>query len=240
MIEPRVLGGAAQRLSDIASGPNLREGALIAHAVVADGCRLSGLAGRPRLREPLVLLVSDDARAVRERHPVARAAGPRLTDGHDARGTALLVEHLVAGLDLSHRRPAGGRRDRRIQCQCLPNSRTSRDDDELSGVQAVGQRIQIGEARGHADHLAAAIGNRLDLGECSVHEIAQREVVLRRAPFGDLIDLSLRPIDDVIDIALTGVPHLHDARAGLDQPAQDGALLDDGRVVAGIGRGGHE
>ena len=107
-------------------------------------------------------------------------------------------------------------------------------------MQAVGQRVEIGEAGRDTDHLAAAVGDCLDLGEGAIHEVAQREVVLRRAALGDLVDLGLRAIHDVVDVAFSGVPHLHDAGTRLDQAAQDRTLLDDGRVVAGIGRRGHE
>ena len=107
-------------------------------------------------------------------------------------------------------------------------------------MQAIGERIQVGEAGGYADHLATAVGDCLDLGERAVHELAQRQVVLGGTAFGDFVDLRLRAVDDVIDIALTGVAHLHDARASLDETSKDGALLDDARVVAGIGGGRHK
>ena len=42
---------------------------------------------------------------------------------------------------LAHRRPGG-------------------DDDHLAGVQAVGQGVEVGEARGHAGHLAASVPRR--------------------------------------------------------------------------------
>ena len=152
----------------------------------------------------------------------------------------LVAPHLQ-GEDDAGEAVADTGRPREIQsCRGLAQGRPGREDHQLPGVQAVGERVQIGEAGGHAHHLAATVGDRLDLGEGAVHEIAQREVVLRRAPLGDLVDLGLRPVDDVIDVALPGVAHLHDARASLDQAAQDRALLDDRGVVAGVGRGGHE
>ena len=49
------------------------------------------------------------------------------------------------------------------------------DDDHLAGVQAVGQRVEVGEAGGDAGHLAAAGADRLDLVEGALHDVAERE-----------------------------------------------------------------
>ena len=63
-------------------------------------------------------------------------------------------------------------------------------------------------------------------------------VVLAAALVGDGVDLGLRGVDDVLDVAAAlGVAELDDAGAGLDEAAQHGPLADDLGVVAGVGRG---
>ncbi len=122
---------------------------------------------------------------------------------------------------LSHRRPGG-------------------DDDHLAGVQAVGQGVEVGEAGGHAGHLAGPARGDLDLVDRGLDDVADGVVVLAAALVGDGVDLGLGGVDDVLDVAAAlGVAELDDAGAGLDEPAQHGALGDDLGVVAGVGRGGH-
>ena len=69
------------------------------------------------------------------------------------------------------------------------------------------------------------------------------DVVLAAAPLGDVVDLDLGAVDDVVDAAdqvvAAGrgvVAHLDDAGAGRDQPAQRRPVGDDLGVVAGVGR----
>ena len=132
------------------------------------------------------------------------------------------------------RRPADVQGQRR-----LADGGPGRQDDHLAAVQAVGQRVEVGEAGGHADHRAAARADGLDLVEGALHDLAERQVVLGGAPLGDGVDLGLRAVDDVVGLGVGVVAHLHDAGAGLDEAAQDRALADDLGVVAGVGRGGH-
>ena len=61
--------------------------------------------------------------------------------------------------------------------------------------------------------LTVAVGDRLDLVERGLHDRAERRVVLRGPLVGDLVDLLLGGVDDVVDVALAGVPHLHDPGA---------------------------
>ena len=236
MVEASVLSGTAQCARDLGCGPHLREGPLIAGAVVADGSSLSGLAGSSRLRQPLVLLVGNEARSIGEGQSVAGTVVPGLTDGHHSGGSSLLVKDVIARTDIAHSDPARRRRDRRIEREGLAESRPRRQDDQLPGMQAVGQRIEISKARRHTHHLAAAIGDGLDLRQRSIHEVTQRQIVLGGAALGDLIDLGLRAIHNVIDMTFAGVSHLHDAGARLDKPPQDRTLLDDGGVVSRVGR----
>ncbi len=205
---------------------------------------LTDTASRPRgpgalVGQPLVGGIGDDRGAVGELDRVAGAGVQNLGGGDHPGGPAVGVEQLVADLDLTHRGPAGGRRQGRVQRQRLTDRRTRGDDDHLAWVQAVGQLVQLDEPGGHADHLAAAVADRLDLVERALHDRGERLIVLAGAALGDGVDLGLGGVDDRVDLAVAGVTHLRDAGAGLDQAAQDGALGHDLGVVAGVGRGRH-
>ena len=99
--------------------------------------------------------------------------------------------------------------------------------------------VEVGEAGRHADHRAAAVGDRLDLVEGALHDVGEREVVLAGAALGDGVELGLGAVDDLVGLAAVGaVAHLDDLGAGLDEAAQDGALAHDPGVVGGVGRRG--
>ncbi len=66
----------------------------------------------------------------------------------------------------------------------------------------------------------------------------ERQVVLAGALLGDRVDLRLRGVDDLVDVAVGRVAHLGDAGAGLHQAPQDRALVHDLGVVLGVGRRG--
>ena len=99
--------------------------------------------------------------------------------------------------------------------------------------------VEVGEAGGHAVEAGLAVADRLDLVEDAVHDVRERRVVLATALVGDLEDLGLRLVDDVVDLALAGVADLHDAGAGVDQAAQDRLLAHDLGVVARVGGDRH-
>ncbi len=223
-----VSGLAARRSRDLRGGADL----LRAAARPARGARVG---------QPLVLGVGDHARAVGEDDLVARASGHDLRRADDARGTAVGVEQQVARGNLAHRRPAGRRGQGRVECERLPETRTAGDDDELAGVQAVGQAVEVGEPGRHTGHRAAAAADGLELVHRRLHELLEQRVVLAAAALGHVVDGLLGPVDDVVDAAGTGcaVAELHDPRARLDQAAQDRLLGDDPRVEAGVGRCRH-
>jgi hypothetical protein len=114
-----------------------------------------------------------------------------------------------------------------------------RDDDELAWVQPVGQGVEVGEAGGHADERPVVGADGLDLVQGALQQVGQGAVVLGGATLGDTEHLRLSPVHDDVDVSLTAVPHLDDARAGLDEAAQDRPLADDLGVVAGVRRGRH-
>ena len=113
-------------------------------------------------------------------------------------------------------------------------------------MQAVGDLVQAGESGGNAGADATGVGDPLDLGQRAAEQRLDVHVVVAGAPFGDVVDLGLSAVDDVVDAAGDArcpggrvIAHLHDAGAGGDQPPQGGALGDDLRVVPGVGRRGH-
>ena len=106
-------------------------------------------------------------------------------------------------------------------------------------MQAIGKRVKIGETSGHAHHLATAVGNRFDLIESVAHDVAQRDVILGGATISDVVNLGLRAIDHVVDIALAAVAHADNARACFDESTQDRLLAHDAAVVVRISRSGH-
>src|SRR4029077_19344385 len=149
------------------------------------------------------------------------------------------AEQLVADADLAHRRPAGRRRQRGVQREGLPDGRSRSYDYHLAGVQAVGEGVQVGEAGGDAGEDAATAADGLDLVQRAGHDLGQRVVVLAGAAVGDREHLGLGPVHQVVGVGLARVAELDHPGTRLHQAAQDGALADDARVVAGVGRGRH-
>ena len=101
-------------------------------------------------------------------------------------------------------------------------------------MEAVGEVVEIGEAGGHAGHLAAAGMDGLDLVQRGFHEDRQRLVVLAGLAFGDGVHLGLGAIHQIRGVAFAGVAHLGDLDRGFDEATQDGLVLDDGGVVARV------
>ena len=147
-------------------------------------------------------------------------------------------------LAVLHRGGAGDvQRERRLAATGPAGHR-----DHLPGVQAVGVLVQLGEAGRDAGADAARRADLVDLVERGLQQRLDVDVVLGRAPLGDLVDLGLRAVDHVVDGAgdvgrrpgRRLVAHLDDPGAGDDQPPQRRPLGDDLGVVAGVGRGRDE
>ena len=192
-----------------------------------------------------MLGVGDDPFPIGELDFEAWAAGQHVGRRHDPNRPTVSAKQEVADGDLAHGRPSEGRRQRCVEGQRLADARPGRDDHHLPRVQTIGQRVQIGETRWHTGRAAPGHGDRVDLVHGRLQQLLEDDVVLAGAPLGDVIDLRLRAIDDLVDLAAADlplrapVPELHDARAGLDQAPQDRLLGDDLRVVAGVCRGRH-
>ena len=191
-------------------------------------------------RQPLVLGVGDEGRAVGEDHLEAGPAEHHLGGGDDARRTAVRAEQQITDADLAHRRPAGRGGQRGVERQRLPEPRPRRHDDHLARVQAVGGGVEVREAGGHAQRHAAAGGDGVDLVHRGLQQLFEGDVVLARAALGDLVDRRLGAVDDVVDLAALGavVAELDDPGSGLDEAPQGGLLGDDLGVVRGVRGGG--
>ena len=114
------------------------------------------------------------------------------------------------------------------------------DDDQLARVEAVREVVQLGESSGDSRHRAVAALGCLDLVDRRLDGHGEGHEVLGDDPAGHPVDLRLGVVDEVDDLALAGVAHLHDPRARLDEAAQHGLLGHDGRVVARVRGGRHE
>ncbi len=115
------------------------------------------------------------------------------------------------------------------------------DDDELAGLEARQEPVEVGEAGGHAGQDALVGADRLDLVHGRLEEVGQDREVLALAFVGDVVDGLLGEVDQVVDVAAAlaaAVAVLDDLGAGLDEAAQDRLVLDDAGVVAGVRGGG--
>ena len=101
-------------------------------------------------------------------------------------------------------------------------------------MQTVGEFVEVLETGWHTNAFTTTITDRFDFGERITHEVRQLLVILGSALVGDVIHLCLCAIDDVVDIALALIAHLHDARTGFNEPAEDCAFVHDLRVVTRV------
>src|SRR5215469_1211324 len=240
MVEARP-ASSAKRVSNLASCTH-RHGRVARMSISARHAaaeRESKLAVSRRSRHPLVFSVRHDARTIVEDDFVTRAVRH---DGCSCRhldGTTVGAKQPIAYLNSAHRRPAGWRWQRSVESQGLANGRSRRDDNHLTGMQAVSQRIQVGESCRYSRQRAVAAADRLDLIQGTGHDLSERQVVLAYTPIGHTVYLSLCPIDKLVGVAIARIAELHDPGAHLDQSAEDRSLPDYPGVVASVGGRGH-
>ena len=104
----------------------------------------------------------------------------------------------------------------------LPHSGACRDDNQLSGLEAVRQPVQVDESGGGAARCPGAV---LDLLHRQANQVLDRLVVLRGAFFRNPVQFGVGGVDQVVGVAgIDGVTQLGDAGAGLDQAAQSGLV----------------
>jgi hypothetical protein len=185
-----------------------------------------------------VLGVGDDHGPVGELDLVAGAAVQDVGRGADGRRPAVGTEQLVPDRDIAHGRPAGRGGEWCVEGQRFPHRRPRRDDDQVGGLEAGGEAVEVGEAGGDAGDLAVVLVEALDGFEGAGEDVAETVVVLGDPALGDLIDEGLGAVDGALGVLGGLEAELDDLGAGVDEAAQDAGLLDDAGVEAGVGGGG--
>ena len=149
----------------------------------------------------------------------------------DALATGAALDDL-----LQRQRPAVGQLDPGVAGQALPHRGTGSDDDEVLGLQASGQAVEVVEPGGQTGDLGVVLAELLEPLERGDEQLGQRRVLTAGADVGDPQDLALGPADRGQRVLGVLVAHAHDVGAGLDESAQQRLLAHDVGVVLGIGR----
>lgn len=128
-----------------------------------------------------------------------------------------------------------------VQCQGgLTHGRAGADDDELTGLKAVGQRVKVSEAGRDTGCVRDALLTRVKIIpkalDVFLDEGVAGGVLLARQ---GVLDFGFHRVLYVVELPFAGVAQLRDPRSGLNQAAQDRVLVDDLGVVGGVGRGRH-
>src|SRR5690606_9432494 len=129
----------------------------------------------------------------------------------DRRRLAIGPQNLVADLDLTHGGPSGRRRDRRVECQCLPVARPPRDYDELPHVHAAGQLVDV--VQPHRDAQLGLLAVQ-DVPQCGLGDLGGAEGGGRLR--GDVDDLRHHAGDLTGDLAVRAAAGLY-AATGFDE-----------------------
>jgi hypothetical protein len=170
------------------------------------------------------------------------APGPQVA-GLDAR---LGREQALGELEVAHleREEEDGavrlQRHRAGRAQCeggLARARPRRDDHEVRGLQPEQHRVEVVVPGRHAGDVGVAV-HALELVEGGLQRVGDRDQRRALAPLRDLEHERLGPVEGVGHVVGRVVAHLGDVAGDEDQPAQQRELVDDPRVVPGIGRRG--
>ncbi len=115
-----------------------------------------------------------------------------------------------------------------------------RDDHQVRILEPRRLVVQVCEARRHAGNRLAAGMERFDALHRRPQQLLEADEALGLARLRDQEDPLLGAVEDLVGEALGLVGLLHDARGGLDQPAEQRLVADDLRVVVDVRRGGHD
>ena len=120
--------------------------------------------------------------------------------------------------------------------RALAHARAGREHDQVAGLQARGEVVDVDEAGGQAGVGGLAGLDRLEVEHRLVDQVAEhRHLVAVLAP-RDLVDALLGVVGDRLGVVGRGVGPLHDVGGGGDQAAAERRLRDDLGVVRGRGR----
>ena len=116
----------------------------------------------------------------------------------------------------------------------LAHRRAGREDDQVAGLKAAGDLVELLEAGRRAGHLRLAAGELVELVELDVEDLLERAEVPGLLGAGDVEQQHLGLLDEVLGLALATLDRLLDPLGGAEQPPQHRVLLDDLGVVAGV------
>lgn len=176
----------------------------------SSGCRGSG--AQPRQRQFAL-------RAQQPQRQLFLAHFEREHRHRHAEADRGVLGHVHGGRRLSHRRSAG-------------------EDDQVAGLPAARELVEIVPAARNARDLRLALEESLDLRHRGHHQVADAGEALANALVRDLEDAGLGLIEQRRGLVLPRVALLLDLTGRADQPAQDRLLVHDPDVVFDVRRGG--
>ena len=113
----------------------------------------------------------------------------------------------------------------------MPDRGARRKDDQIRGLQASGQRIEIGEAGPDAADLAPVRVQVIEPVERVVEKLLEGRESGGETPLRDRVELRLGPVDRLLDLRGVLVPDPGDPPRGRDQVPQDRLALHDPGVL---------
>ena len=133
-----------------------------------------------------------------------------------------------------------GRRvdDRRVPRDALPHRGTRRHDHEVRALETEQERVELVVSARHAHDLGVAPVHRLELVERRLERVGDPRERFADPALRHLEHHRFGAIQRLCDVVGRVVPHLGDVAGDADQPPEQGELVDDACVVAGVrGRG---
>ncbi len=121
--------------------------------------------------------------------------------------------------------------------RALAHRRPGGDDDQVAGLEAAGDRVDVAEAGGRAGHLGLAGGELLQPVDLVVEDLGEQAEVARLLFVGDVEEQLLGPLGELARFAVALVDPALDLLSGAEQAAQQRVLLDDLGVVLGVAGG---
>ncbi len=116
----------------------------------------------------------------------------------------------------------------------LAHRRAGSEDDQVAGLKAAGDLVELPEAGWGTGHLRFAARQLVELVELDAEDRLQRAEVACLLGPGDVEEQHLGPLDEILRLALAGLDRLLNRLGGAEQPPQHRVLLDDLGVVAGV------
>ena len=212
----------------------------------------------PRLRPDLHHV--DRARVVdvdrRLRELVARGGEPRPVVGRELAGAQTLrldlrlaAHQALRHLGLRHLEreqpdrgalPHGEVRRHAQRERRLPHRRARGDDDQVAGLEARGEAVDVAVARRRAGDVDARLVELRDALEALLQQLVDVRELAGDALLREVEDDPLGLVDEVAGLAGAVPAEARDLAAGTDQPAQRRRLAHDPRVVRGVRARGDE